>query len=381
MIAFIRSFPALARCIHVFATVSLTVLLLGILLGQAVWAQSAQIDLRWPTPNPAWENGEPIGAFLQHAGSGNPTSGSYGSVRNNGTRFHEGIDLFPVRRDERGEPLDEVFAAMSGIVRHVNTEPKHSSYGCYVVLEHDEHSPAVYTLYAHLASVDSALLENGEVVRVCAGQVLGRMGRSAGGDQGVSVGGYVIPKERAHLHFEMGLRLTDDFEWWYDAHGFDDPNHHGVFNGMNLMGFDPLAFYEAHRAGRLRTMADWFAQMQPAVTLDVATCVTTRAASTATPDFVRRYPSLVKQGKVGLGAQAGWRIECDPSGIPFRWTPLSADDVGRLNLGEVRVVAVDEGLMRTQPAKQLVVRVKGEWVLGRDLESVRQLVFGYLGNE
>jgi len=299
---------SLSRCrFRLFLAAVPMVFLFGVLLGQAAWAQVAQIDLRWPTPNLAWENGEPLGSFLQDAGSGNPLSGSYGSVRNNGTRFHEGIDLFPVRRDAQGEALDEVFAAMSGVVRYVNTEPAHSSYGRYVVLEHDEQSVGIYTLYAHLASVDSALLDKGEAVRISAGQVLGRMGRSAGG--------YVIPKERAHLHFEMGLRLTNDFEWWYDARGFDGPNYHGSYNGMNLMGFDPLAFYEAHRGGQIRTLADWFAQMQPAVVLYVA--------SSFTPDFVHRYPSLVREGKVSIGTHAGWRMECDPSGIPFRWTPLS----------------------------------------------------------
>jgi len=365
MIARVRAFSRFAHRIAAFGTVTLTALLLGVLYGQPVLAQAAQtseIDLRWPTPNPAWQNGDPIRAFLQHAGSGNPLSGSYGSVRNNGTRFHEGIDLFPMRRDAHGEPLDEVFAAMSGIVRYVNSDPKHSSYGRYVVLEHDEHSPAIYTLYAHLASVDSALLRasDEERVRVCAGQVLGRMGRSADG--------YVIPKARAHLHFEMGLRLTDDFGWWYAACGFDDPNHHGVFNGMNLMGFDPLAFYEAHRAGAVRAMGDWFSQMEPAVVLHV------RSAST--PDFVRRYPSLVSEGKIADRTQAGWRIECDASGIPFRWTPLGADEVRGLREGEASVASVDEARLAAQPAKRLVIHRAGRWLLGPDLETVWQLLFG-----
>jgi len=368
MIALARLFSELVHRIHIFATVALTALLLGVLFGQTVWAEVEQIDLRWPTPNAAWQNGEPARAFLQHAGSGNPTSGCYGSVRNNGTRFHEGIDLFPVQRDAHGEPLDAVFAAMSGIVRHVNNEPQHSSYGRYVVLEHPEYSPAIYTLYAHLASVDTALIgTSSELVLVSEGQVLGVMGRSAGG--------YTIPKARAHLHFEMGLRLTNDFEWWYQARGFDDPNYHGAYNGMNLMGFDPLAFYEAYRSGRIRTMADWFAQMQPAVTLHVR--------SESTPDFVRRYPSLVRQknganrafAPFAVGAHAGWQIECDASGIPFRWTPLGADDIGGLREGEVHIVAFDEALIDAQPAKRLVVRSNGEWRIGRDLVTVLQLLF------
>ncbi|WP_082780916.1 M23 family metallopeptidase [Cephaloticoccus primus] len=322
------------------------------------------LELHWPTPHPAWAQGRPSRDFLQPTVSGNPLSGSYGSVRNGGTRFHEGIDIKPLRRDAAGLPLDPVFAAMSGVVRHVNAQPEHSSYGRYVVLEHPAHSPAVYTLYAHLASV-AADIRPGALV--AGGQVLGRMGRSAGG--------YVIPASRAHLHFEIGLRLSDAFPAWYASRGFDSPNHHGLYNGMNLMGFDPLAFFEAQRAGRIVTMSDWFAQMQPAVSLRIAT--------RATPDFVRRYPALVRgQGRGGaasgsrLGEQAGWQIDLDPSGIPFRWTPLSAAQLGARSEGEMQIASVNEALLATQPAKQLVQRQRGEWRPGRDLISLRELLFG-----
>ena len=36
------------------------------------------------------------------------------------TRFHEGMDIRPVRRDARGEPLDEVRAIAGGTVVYVN---------------------------------------------------------------------------------------------------------------------------------------------------------------------------------------------------------------------------------------------------------------------
>jgi len=367
-------------------TVLLFLALGGAALGATGGTPAAEpIDLRWPTPNPAWTRGEPIAAFLQEAGSGDPRSGSYGSVRNGGTRFHEGIDLFPVRRDVRGEALDPVFAAMEGRVCYINNEPGRSSYGRYVVLEHAQHAPAVYTLYAHLAAVDAALLRTGEAagsagepLQVRAGQVLGVMGRSAGG--------YTIPKQRAHLHFEIGLRLTDAFADWYAARGIDGPNHHGAFNGMNLMGFDPLAFYEAHAAGRIRTMADWFAQMPPAVVLHVA-----RAA---TPDFVRRYPSLVMgEGTVmlgaplgtrahvpvAIGAHVGWRIECDATGIPFRWAPLGPEALGTLRTGDAQIVAVDEAQLASQSAKKVAARGASAgdgWRIGPDLQRVLELLFG-----
>ena len=108
-----------------------------------------KFPLVWPTPHTAWAEGKSPLEWLQHAGSGAPESGGFGGVRSAGGQFHEGIDIKPVTRDRRGEPLDAVFAAMQGVVRYVSTAAGESSYGRYVVLEHPEMTPAVYTLYAH----------------------------------------------------------------------------------------------------------------------------------------------------------------------------------------------------------------------------------------
>src|SRR2546430_16873076 len=45
------------------------------------------------------------------------------------TRFHEGIDIRPLRRDGRGEPLDEGRAIAGGEVVHTNTVPWFLDYG------------------------------------------------------------------------------------------------------------------------------------------------------------------------------------------------------------------------------------------------------------
>ena len=116
--------------------------------------RAERLEIVWPTPNPAFAEGKAISAFLQSTGSGEPESGGFGCVRSAGSQFHEGIDLKPVRRDGRGEPADEVYAAMDGVVRHINNRVGESSYGRYLVLEHPDAAPAVYTLYAHLARID-----------------------------------------------------------------------------------------------------------------------------------------------------------------------------------------------------------------------------------
>jgi murein DD-endopeptidase MepM/ murein hydrolase activator NlpD len=125
------------------------------------------LNLALPTDNDALFRGG--GAeFYQHilrefkGVSSTPwQGGQYGFVRNPQetpagllyTRFHEGVDIRPVRRDARGEPLDEVRAIADGTVVHVNLVPGHSNYGKYVVIEHRWDGSSYYSLYGHLASV------------------------------------------------------------------------------------------------------------------------------------------------------------------------------------------------------------------------------------
>src|ERR1700730_18210458 len=45
------------------------------------------------------------------------------------TRFHEGIDIRPVHRDDNGEPRDEVRAIADGKVVYTSAVPGHSNYG------------------------------------------------------------------------------------------------------------------------------------------------------------------------------------------------------------------------------------------------------------
>ncbi len=132
-------------------------------------------------------------------------------------QFHEGIDIRCVSRDRHGRPADAVFAAMTGVVRHISTSAG-DSYGRYDVLEHPDQSPAIYTLYAHLSHIAPGLTTGDRVTR---GQVIGTMGHSSGG--------YVIPRERAHLHFEMGVMVTREFAAWYAKKGFGSPNDHGLY--------------------------------------------------------------------------------------------------------------------------------------------------------
>jgi murein DD-endopeptidase MepM/ murein hydrolase activator NlpD len=328
---------------------------LGVLLLVGLTARAQRIEVDWPTPSTALAEGRPIAEFLQHAGTGDPMAGAFGCVRSNGRQFHEGIDIQPVSRDRRGEATDPVFAALDGVVSHVSTVPGHSSYGRYVVLEHPGVEPAVYTLYAHLAHVAPQIRPGTKVRR---GQTLGVMGRSASG--------YAIPKDRAHLHFEIGLRLTDDFQRWYDSRKFGSKNEHGRYNGYNLMGFDALDFFHEHRAGRVDGFADYIARMP--------TVVTARIATGQVPDFVRRYPALAIPHPPML--IAGWEITFNATGLPFRWKALPAGEVQGMKRHEIRIVQVDAAEEKSHRCKHLAHQRRGRWEPGGDLEMVLQLLFG-----
>jgi len=331
-------------------------LIAGFGLTMVLARAAAPFELVWPTPDRAWAEGRPPAQWLMHAGSGDPDSGGFGGVRSAGSQFHEGIDIRPVARDRRGEPLDEVFAAMPGVVRHVSTSAGDSGYGRYVVLEHPTMTPAVYTLYAHLARISPGI---GVGQNVSAGQVLGLMGHSSGG--------YMIPVARSHLHFEVGFMMTKDFQAWYDRRKFGSRNEHGLWNGMNLMGVDPLAFFNQWRAGRIKSVQDHIAGMDTVVRLRIATI--------RTPDFVTRYPSLLTK-PLPVGPVAGWEIRFNWTGVPFSWTPLTSMEVVALRPNQPQLVEVNAARERREKSRSLAVQRRGAWVPGKDLETVLQLLFG-----
>jgi peptidoglycan LD-endopeptidase LytH len=320
----------------------------------------SSMRLTWPTPNTAYLEGRPNESYIQPTGTGLIESGLFGCVRNSGTRFHEGIDLLPIALDRSGEALDPIVSVADGLVRYICHRPGDGGYGRYVVVEHPDLVPAVYTLYAHLSSIADGLGMGTQVQR---GQKLGIMGRSAGG--------YSIPKDRAHLHFEIGLRLSDSFDPWYRQQGFGSPNRHGAFNGMNLVGFDPLDFFNAFGTGRVGQPLEYIAGLPVAVTV--------RVSERSIPDFVRRYPMLV-EGGVPLAAPDAWDVDFTAWGMPTALRPVSrgVSFARSSTRWEILERKSDVSLWRCQ---KLLVSGKARrgvqtWSPGKDLRENLELMFG-----
>ena len=130
-------------------------LLFALLLALGPLSLSAQIqrlNLVLPTDNRALLEGRP-GYFsmfvtrtvdVQATTQPGPTVGASGTDPTRLTtgetlyaRFHEGLDIKPMVRDERGEPQDEVRSIAPGEVVHSVPQSGRSNYGRYVVVKHD----------------------------------------------------------------------------------------------------------------------------------------------------------------------------------------------------------------------------------------------------
>ncbi len=258
--------------------------------------------------------------------------GQYGFVRNptrSGgrilfTRFHEGIDIRPVRRNRSGEPLDPVVAVADGKVVYRTRSGATSGYGHYVVIEHIWEGSPYYSLYAHLNRVDVSV---GKQMRK--GEQLGILGYTGTG----------INKERAHLHFEINLFLSSHFEKWHREFFPSQTNHHGLFNGINLAGFDVARFYLEHRKNPTLTPAQFLSRLTPHFTV--------RVPSSQPPQVARRYPWMAPQRLVSR--TGAWDISFDASGLPLRVIPSSS------GVASPEVVSIKEtGAPHRQVTRNLV---------------------------
>lgn len=270
--------------------------------------------------------------------------GQFGCVRTGGRQLHEGIDIRCLERDAKGEPTDDVRATADGVVCHVNANPGLSSYGSYIVLHHVIEGLDVYSLYAHLRHVEPGI-EAG--LRVAAGEVIATLGRSAGRAHG-------IPRQRAHLHFELTFLINDHFPDWQRDRYPNQRNDHGLWNGRNFLGFDPGEILrQQHALGDGFSFIDWI-RHRPSI------C---RVAVRAT-DFpwIRRYIRLVRRNPlIDAEGVAGFELDLTFNGIPVRLMPLAPSQMDGAE--PIRLISVDIDEVALSPCQKLVERRGKQWRL------------------
>jgi murein DD-endopeptidase MepM/ murein hydrolase activator NlpD len=278
----------------------------------AMTAQTVQnqtLDLVLPTDNDALFSGDGA-AFYQYVErnyngvKSTPwQGGQYGFVRDPTgtaggvvyTRFHEGIDIRPIHRDANGEPLDEVRAIADGKVVHTNLVPGYSNYGKYVVVEHRWDGSNYYSLYGHLSSI---AVHSGDTVK--RGQPIAIMGYTGVG----------INRERAHLHLELDLMFSQQFEAWHNAFFRNDPNHNGIYNGLNLAGLDVARLYLVLRKNPILTIPEFLN--------DEETFYKVTVPKSRHFDLPRLYPWLLA-GK--RNEKSSWEVSFARSGVPLKIEP------------------------------------------------------------
>lgn len=291
--------------------------------------QNQSLDLTLPTDNDAlFSGGGP--AFYQYiernykgVKSTPWKGGQYGFVRDpidtaGGvvyTRFHEGIDIRPLHRDAQGEPLDEVRAIADGKVVHVNPVPGYSNYGKYIVIEHRWGGSNYYSLYGHLSSI---AIQPGDTVK--RGQRIAVMGYTGTG----------LNRERAHLHLEVNLMLSHEFEQWYNTFFRNDPNHNGIYNGMNLAGLDVARLYLALRKNPSLTIPEFLSHEK---TFYKVTVPKSRHF-----ELPKLYPWMLATGS--RNGKSSWEVSFAQSGVPLR-IESSDKRVTQPELGYVKKGSVD----------------------------------------
>src|SRR4051812_25816909 len=313
--------------------VALVTLLCFPAIGQS---QTEPLSLVLPTENDALFRGDGA-AFYQYierdyqgVKSTPWEGGRYGYVRNpvetgSGivyTRLHEGIDIRPLQRDAQGEPLDAVRAIAAGVVVHTNTVAGYSNYGRYVVVEHRFDGCKYYSLYGHLSSIG---VHNGQHVQPR--DQLGVMGHTGEG----------LNQARAHVHLELNLMLSRHFEAWHDNFFKNDPNHHGLYNGLNLAGLDIARLYLA-------------LQKQPGLTIpqflsEEETLYRVLVPASKNFDLAKLYPWMVRQK--AEGEQGSWEVSFNRAGVPLK-IQANPKQVSGPELSYLKPGGINSGLLTSE---------------------------------
>jgi hypothetical protein len=131
--------------------------------------------------------------------------------------------------------------------------------------------------------------------------------------QRIAVMGYTgtgINRERAHLHLEVCLMFSRQFEPWYNTFFRNDPNRHGLYNGMNLAGVDVARLYLALRKNPALTIPEFLSGEE--------TFYKVALPKAHHFDLPALYPWMLAAGKRG---GSSWEISFARSGVPLRIEP------------------------------------------------------------
>jgi len=212
-----------------------------------------------------------------------------------------------------------VRAIAPGVVVHASQTAGWSNYGRYVVVEHRFDGCKYYSLYGHLSSI---AVRPGQHVQQR--DQLGVMGHTGEG----------LNQARAHVHLELNLMLSRQFEAWHAASFKNEPNHHGLYNGLNLVGIDIARLYLALQKRPNLTIPEFLAEEE--------TLYRVLVPPSRNFDLAKFYPWMVRDR--GDGEPASWEVSFNRAGVPLRIQP-NAKAVSEPELSYMKPGSVDGGIL------------------------------------
>ncbi len=284
---------------------------------------SAQTPFQFPTANHyLYERGSELKFFAPTLPDKPWTSGSFGCVRDEGTRMHEGLDIRHLQTDARGEPADPVIEGLE-----------------------------IYSLYAHLSAIRPGL-KIGEQVK--SGEVIATMGRTSNAE--------VIAQWRAHVHFELNVLVNDNFVSWFQTSSPGETEYHGEWNGQNLNGLDVREILLAEHNPVTKFSLLNFLRSQTELCR-----VLVRATNFP---YLKRYAALVLKNPVAeKQGVAGYEIALNYNGVAFALMPRAESEIK--SRAKFQLLSVNEAVERANPCRKLVVQNGGRWQLAN--EGIREL--------
>ena len=316
---------------------------------------SAQEPFQFPTANHfLYERGSELKFFAPTAPDKPWTSGSFGCVRNDGQRLHEGLDILHLQTGKHGEPADPVMATADGTVVYFTTKPSLSNYGNYLVVRHVVEGIEIYSLYAHLSAIQPGIVIGKNVKQ---GEVIATMGRTSNAE--------AIAKDRAHVHFELNLLVNDNFAAWFKKALTGERNDHGEWNGQNLNGLNPhdILLQEHNPNGSFSLLNYIRSQTELCRVLVRATNF----------PYLKRYPMLVLRNPVAeKEGVAGYEVALNFNGVAFALMPRAASEIKSTT--KFQLLSVNEAEERANPCRHLVVRRNGRWQLANEGQRELELL-------
>ena len=317
----------------------------------------AQQPFQFPTANHTlYEPGAELKFFAPTAPDKPWTSGSFGCVRDSGTRIHEGLDIRCLQRDKHGEPTDPVMATADGTVMYINTRAGLSNYGRYIVIRHVIEGVEIYSLYAHLSAPRPGL-KAGDVVKQ--GDVIATMGRTSSAE--------VISKDRAHCHFELNVLVNDNFAAWFKKTSPTERNDHGEWNGQNLLGLDDrLILLAEHDPAKKFSLLEFLRSQTELCRVLVR--------NTSFP-YLKRYPQMILRNPLAeKQGVAGYEIAMNYNGVPFALMPRAASEIK--GASKFQLVSVNAPVAAANPCRHLVTQRGSRWQLtDKGIEALNMLIY------